>query len=141
MARRCAPHYLLSMATGARTPEELETLLEDTLVLRDYEALSDLFEQWAVLEVDGARSRLNGAAPIDAFGSGGSDDSYLAQPLMVIQARDIALVVTLLGANVVRRGADGCWRYAIFHIRNQASKGAKHEHVRYSDPQDARSDR
>ncbi|HYN98189.1 MAG TPA: hypothetical protein VEU28_00790 [Actinomycetota bacterium] len=109
------------MATGARTPEELETLLEDTLVLRDYEALSELFEQWAVLAVDGAPSRLVGTAPIDAFGSGGSGDGYLAEPLLVIQARDIALVVTVLGANVVRRGADGCWRYAIFHIRNQAS--------------------
>ena len=120
MAGPRPPHYLLDMATGARTPEELETLLEDTLVLRDYEALPGLFEQWAVLAVDGAPSRLQGAAPVDAFSSGVSGDSYLAEPLLVIQARDIALVVTVLGANVVRRGADGCWRYAIFHIRNQA---------------------
>jgi hypothetical protein len=109
------------MATGARTPEELETLLEDTLVLRDYEALPDLFEQWAVLSVDGTPSRLHNAAPIGALGSGGSSESYLAEPLMVIQARDIALVVTVLGANVVRRGADGCWRYAIFHIQKEGS--------------------
>lgn len=109
------------MATGARTPEELEELLEDTLVLRDYEALSGLFEQGAVFAVDGAPSPLQNAAPIGAFTSGGSGESYLAEPLQVIQARDLALVVTLLGANVVRRGADGCWRYAIFHVRNQAS--------------------
>ena len=43
------------------------------------------------------------------------EHSYVADPRAVIQARDIALVVTGRGVNVVRRGNDGAWRYAIVH--------------------------
>ena len=39
--------------------------------------------------------------------------TYLADPLRVLQARDSALVVARGGINVVRRGTDGAWRYAI----------------------------
>ena len=39
--------------------------------------------------------------------------TYLADPRLVLQARDTGLVVTKRGVNVVRRGGDGAWRYAI----------------------------
>ena len=42
------------MKRGARTPEELETLLEDAFVVRDGEALIELFEDGAVLVGSGA---------------------------------------------------------------------------------------
>jgi hypothetical protein len=41
------------------------------------------------------------------------DRTYLAGPSRVVQARDTDLVVAKRGVNVVRRGPDGGWRYAI----------------------------
>jgi hypothetical protein len=38
---------------------------------------------------------------------------YLADPRHVFQARDTALLLGDGVSNVVRRGADGSWRYAI----------------------------
>ena len=37
------------MPAGARTPEELETLLEDAFVLHDPQALAELFQPGALL--------------------------------------------------------------------------------------------
>ena len=45
------------MTAGGRTPEELETLLEDALLMRDAEALTPLFEDASVL-VAGQRPQL-----------------------------------------------------------------------------------
>ena len=46
------------MRPGARTPEELETLFEDAFVIRDREALAQLFEKGAVLVAgDGPQAR------------------------------------------------------------------------------------
>ena len=45
------------MTAGGRTPEELETLLEDALLMRDAEALTPLFEDAGVL-VAGRRPQL-----------------------------------------------------------------------------------
>ncbi len=41
------------------------------------------------------------------------DRTYLADPRRVLQARDTALVVAARAINVLRRGDDGTWRYAI----------------------------
>jgi hypothetical protein len=83
------------MRAGARTPEELETLLEDAVVLRDREAAQALFEPDAVVEGElWART-------------------YVADPHRVVQASDMALVVSQGGISVLRRGSDGTWRYVI----------------------------
>ena len=37
------------MGTGVRTPEEMETLLEDAFVLHDQQALAELFHPVAML--------------------------------------------------------------------------------------------
>jgi hypothetical protein len=42
-----------------------------------------------------------------------------------MQARDIALIVAERGINVVRRGADGVWRYAI--VRQAIDTGDQKE--------------
>jgi hypothetical protein len=103
------------MAAGARTPEELETLFEDAFVLRDREALAQLFDDAALLVAGGGAYEARGRDEIALFAmtvwEGGR--SYVADPRGVLQARDIALVVAERGINVVRRGGDGAWRYAI----------------------------
>jgi len=102
------------MRPGARTPEELETLFEDAFVIRDREALAQLFEKGAVLVVgDGPQAR--GGEEIARFATAmwERDRTYLADPRRVLQARNTALVVAERSINVVRRGRDGAWRYAI----------------------------
>lgn len=102
------------MRRGARTPEELETLLEDAFVIRDPEALTQLFEDGAVL-VTGDVHEARGEVQIAWFATALWDRNrtYVADPRRVLQARDTALVVADGGINVARRGSDGLWRYAI----------------------------
>jgi hypothetical protein len=100
--------------SGARTPEELETLLEDALMTRDRVGLAALFETGSTL-----------AAGTDWLARGGEESArralalwdagrpYLADPQHVVVARDLALVVGERGANVVRRDREGVWRFAI----------------------------
>jgi ketosteroid isomerase-like protein len=102
------------MRPGARTPEELETLLEDAVVIRDHEALSRLFEADAVL-VGGDGRRAQGAEEIalcvKAMWDG--NGTFVADPRHVLQSRDTALVVARESVSVMRRGSDGGWRFAI----------------------------
>jgi hypothetical protein len=101
------------MRQGARTPEELETLLEDAFVIRDREVLAELFEDGAVLG-DGSREARGGDQIARLVGDiWESNRTYLAQPSRVLQARRTGLIVAECGINVVRRGTDGAWRYAI----------------------------
>jgi hypothetical protein len=103
------------MRPGARTPEELETLFEDTFVTHDGEALAQLFEDCAVLlATDDSREARGGVQIAElATTMWERGRTYLADPRRVLQARDTALVVADRGINVVRRGSDGTWRYAI----------------------------
>ena len=101
------------MAPGARTPEELETLLEDAFLLRDGLMLASLFEDGAVLAVGGRRREARRADDIAQLAMTVSDHAYIADPQQLLQARGIALVVAEGAINVARRGHDGAWRYAI----------------------------
>lgn len=101
------------MSAGARSPEELETLFEDGLVIRDREALIALFERGAVLVAGDERQARGGEIVPLALAMWDGGHTYIADPRCVMQARDIALIVTGQGVNVVRRGGDGTWRYAI----------------------------
>jgi hypothetical protein len=103
------------MRQGARTPEELETLLEDAFVVREREALAELFEDGAVLVADHGGREARGGEEIARWARDmwAHDRTYLADPRRVLQARNTGLVLTTHGINVVRRGADGAWRYAI----------------------------
>ena len=102
------------MGAGARTPEELETLLEDAFVVHDPQALAQLFQPSAMLVTDRlpeARGRRRIAQVAAQLWE--SERSYLADPRRVLQVRDTALVLAGRATNVVRRGDDGSWRYAI----------------------------
>ena len=103
------------MRAGARTPEELETLFEDAFLLRDREALIHLFEDWAVLVATDHVHEARGCEEIarSAAAMWGRDCTYLAEPRRVLQARDTALVLAERAVNVVCRGSDRSWRYAI----------------------------
>ena len=102
------------MTPGARTPEELDALLEDAFVLRDHELLDALFDDGAVLVAAGGPEARGGEAIGRALSELGARGwIYVARPRRVLQARGTALVVADAGIHVVRRGGDGAWRAAI----------------------------
>src|SRR3990170_2819314 len=106
------------MKYGAATPEDLETLLEDTLVLENREGLTQLFEQEALMAVGMGHREVRGAEEISrvADGTWTQENTYLAGVGRVMQARDLALVITPRGVNLLRQGADGFWRYVILVV-------------------------
>jgi len=100
---------------GGETPEELETLLEDALLLRDAHAAARLFEAGSLLVtgegseyVRGRTAVLQVASRLCQNGSG-----YVADPRRVLQTRDTALLLGGSVIHVARRGPDGAWRFAI----------------------------
>lgn len=102
------------MERGAQSPEELETLFEDALLMRDREALSRLFRPGAVLAGSGiaeARGEVAIARAADALCA--VEHGYVGGARRVLQARDTALVVSATGLHVARRDPDGAWRVAI----------------------------
>ena len=122
------------MRCGARTPEELETLLEDAFVLRSDEAMVELFEDGAVLVADDGSREARGGPQIAHLMTEmwQRNRTYLAEPRRIVQAGNTALIMTKYGANVVRRGTDGAWRYAIAllsqnHIPLRRTNGAAGE--------------
>lgn len=98
---------------GACTPEELEMLLEDAFVTRDREMLAGLFEGRAVVATGGEGPVRGGDAVTRLVAAWEGGGTYIADPLRVVQARDIALILGTWAINVARRGRDGAWRYAI----------------------------
>ncbi|HMQ29641.1 MAG TPA: hypothetical protein PKD53_02890 [Chloroflexaceae bacterium] len=109
------------MQTGAHTPEELETLFEDTLVMRDGQALAALFDHGAVLVAEGQAMARGGAAIARlALARWSGEHTYVADPQCVVQARDLALIVTAGGINVAQRARNGAWYYAIVLVHLDA---------------------
>jgi hypothetical protein len=102
------------MPAGARTPEELETLLEDAFVLHDPHALAQLFQPGATLVAVGGLPEARGRRQIARIAAQlwDAERLYFADPRWILQARDTALVVSGRAINVIRRD-DGFWRYAI----------------------------
>ncbi len=110
------------MSSGARTPEELETLFEDTLVLRDGQALATLFEDRAVLVAEHMELARGGVAIAPLALTRWSDErTYVANPHWVVQAHDLALIVAERVIHVAHRGSDGAWRYAITLVPRDSS--------------------
>ena len=103
------------MSSGARTPEELETLFEDAFVVRDHSALVQLFDEGAVLVTADQATEVRGREEIARVAAAmwGRDEIYLAAPTRILQSRDITLVVADRGINVLRRGSDCAWRFVI----------------------------
>ena len=89
--------------------------MEDAFVLADSLALVQLFEPAAVLAAGGGLEQARGHWEIARVAAAlcGSRHTYLADPRRVLQAGDTALVLGRRAINVVRRGGDRSWRYAI----------------------------
>ncbi len=102
------------MGCGARTPEELDALLEDAFVVRDRRAVAALFESDALV-VDGTARDARGSCEIATWAmvTWTRGRTYIASEPRVLQARDTALVLTPEGIAVARRRDDRAWRYAI----------------------------
>jgi hypothetical protein len=116
------------MPAGARTPEELETLLEDAFVLHDLQAVAELFQPGAMLVVGGGLPEARGRRQIARVAAQlwDAERLYLADPRRVLQVRDTALVVSGRVINVVRRTDNGSWRYAISLLDlDTATKGVE----------------
>ncbi len=102
------------MRPRARTPEELDVLLEDAFVVRDCDAVVALFESYAIV-ADGAAQEARGVREIASWAeqAWSSGLTYVAGASRVLQARDTALVVTPHGIGVAERDGNRGWRYAI----------------------------
>jgi quercetin dioxygenase-like cupin family protein len=112
-----------SITSGARTPEELETLFEDALLVRDHQVLTALFESGATLVMSSDEPVRGGEAIARAaLASRNGIGAYVADPRRVLLARNSALVVTDRGVNVMHRD-DGAWRYAIVLHAVEESNG------------------
>jgi hypothetical protein len=109
---------------GARTPEELETLFEDALVLGDRAALASLFVGPAVLAVNDESAVRGDEIGRLALAWWGDGHAYVADPRRLLVARDIALIVGERGVNVARRDRNGDWKYAIVR-QSVASDGGR----------------
>ncbi len=102
------------MTAGARTPEELDTLLEDAFVLRDWALTDALFDDHALLVGSGGLQARGGEAIAAALTElWRRDRIYVVRPGQVLRARDTALLVSAGAVHVLHRGRDGTWRAAI----------------------------
>lgn len=105
------------MARGARTPEELETLLEDALIMGDRPGLRALLAEVCVLVgCDGREARGVGEAERLAWAWRDGGWRHLAGEQRVLQAHDTALIGSPAGLHVARRADDGAWRLAISRV-------------------------
>lgn len=104
-----------SMSSGARVPDELETLLEDALVLGDRESMIDLFEARAIV-VTAAGAELRGWGEITR----GLREPFFGTAQRVLQRGPTALLVGETAVSVARRARDGLWRYAL-SVRSAAN--------------------
>lgn len=109
------------MPAQARTPEELDVLLEDAFLVRDGEAIGALFEPAAVVAHRGRSARGADVAPFIA-GLWRSGVAYTAEPPVVLQSRETALVVAERAISVVRRDGAAGWRYTITAIDMEAAR-------------------
>ena len=110
---------------GGQTPEELETLMEDAILLRDADAIAGLFQPGGLLAIAGT-PQLRGRGQIrEAVGALClRRPGYLAEPRRVLQVRDVALLIGRDVVNLARRGDDGTWRYDICALLGRQEEAA-----------------
>lgn len=95
------------MDPAAASPEELETLLEDALLLYDAEAVRALFERGRV-RVAGSGGVLEGRGASDLL----SEQGFLASGRPALLSSDVAVGVGSAVA-ISRRGLDHRWRLLV----------------------------
>jgi hypothetical protein len=122
------------MVSGGRTPEELETLLEDAVLMADAAAAARLFEPYGLLFAEEAACELRGREGIRRAAAGWLfRDGYLGTARHVLQAGDTALLLGADVASVVRRREDGSWKYLICVLAAGQPPGAAGETIPYPD--------
>jgi hypothetical protein len=95
------------MTVHARSPEDLEMLLEDAFVLRDAAVLADLFEPGAVV------ASVDGQHRVTDIGDAIWELRYWSDPRRIVYSARTAVVVGGRAVNVMHWSEDGSWRYAI----------------------------
>ncbi len=95
----------------ASSPEELETLLEDAVLLGDEAAIVALFDSGAVIMI-GPRIEAPKQALAELATCG-----YVAATRTVTVRRDVAVVVGDHAVNVSCRASDGAWRLVAVIVR------------------------
>lgn len=121
---------LAGMKSGASTPEELESLLEDAFVTCDRDAFAELFDSTAVLIAGAQAAEARGGAEIAHRTAGLCEHGfrYVADAQRVVRSQDTTLVVAEHAVNVMHRGRDRRWRYAISLLTPRPQpKGASDE--------------
>jgi hypothetical protein len=114
------------MSPGARTPEELETLLEDVFVVRDARASADLFEADAVLAARlGGREARGSAIGVLLEDLQADGVTYVAEPRRILRVADTALIVAERAISVARR-AGSRWRYSIALLETDTTTKGRH---------------
>lgn len=109
-----SPRSFGAMSSAARTPEELDELLEDAFVLRDSAAFEALFAAGAVLaHRNGPEAHGRAAISSGLVALWERDWTYVARTRRVLQTGRTALVVADAGIHVLHRDPDGAWRAAI----------------------------
>ncbi|MFD1528423.1 hypothetical protein [Pseudonocardia aurantiaca] len=105
------------------SPEELETALEDALVLRDVDGVAGLFEPAGVLDA-GPGLRARGRPEIRrVVGALSTEHGFLAGSGVVVQHGNLALVIGDRATSVARLTRAGTWRYAMV-VLTSANGGA-----------------
>ena len=114
------------MRPGARSPEELDELLEDAFVMRGADECRTLFREGALVgEANGLLDRCGEPAARALPALWRRNCTYVAGTSAVLRTRNTALVVADAGTHVVVRGRDGTWRAAISLLDLQPSTGSE----------------
>jgi hypothetical protein len=116
------------MKSGASSPEELESLMEDAFLTGDHGDLAGLFVEGAVLLAEDDAAEARGGAQIAHRTASLCECGYryVADPQRVLRSRDTTLVVARRAVNVMHRGGDRRWRYAISLLRfENPTEGSK----------------
>jgi hypothetical protein len=106
--------FASTIGGGAQTPEELEVMFEDALLVGETDGVARLFDSDAALVIgDELPVRDVEAIARLALATWQGTDAYVAAPRCVVQVGDIALVPAAEGINVARRSPGNVWRYVI----------------------------
>ena len=117
-----------AVTAGARTPEELDELLEDAFVLRDSTAFEALFDAAAVVaDENGLEAHGHAAISRGLVALWERDRTYVARTRRVLRTHDTALVVADAGIHVLHRDRDGAWRAAISLLELDTPTEVEHD--------------
>ena len=112
------------MTPGAASPEELELLLEDALLLGDTQAVDGLFTRGGTLAIKGSSPVGRGPEMFLMLSSWNEGvPGNIGGSTCILQARRTALVIGPGSIRVARRTRRGAWRFAICSLSDSGRSG------------------